>query len=150
MDTQTPIAWERLYKISVLREEVRRVAASLARYRFCASRFATPQYYVEIFYENERAAASLGEDPYRYFLRMAERGIFWEMNVSYDSIHNYYEHPYMLEFFKNPEQQAIVRESGVCLSVGFDGHRVEDYFSKRIADYCKRIEGMGIQLAFDK
>jgi hypothetical protein len=56
----------------------------------------------------------------------------------------------MLEFFKNPEQQAIVRESGVRLSVGFDGHRVEDYLPDRIADYCKKIEGMGIGLAFDK
>ncbi len=95
-------------------------------------------------------AARLGEDPYRYFCRMAERGIAWEMNVSYDSIHKYFEHPYMLEFFKNPEQQAIVRESGVRLSVGFDGHRVEDYLPERIADYCKRIENMGIKLMFDK
>ena len=95
-------------------------------------------------------AASLGEDPYRYFCRMAESGIFWEMNVSYDSIHSYFEHPYMLEFFRNSEQQAIVRESGVCLSVGFDGHRVEDYLPSRIADYCKKIENMGIKLAFEK
>ena len=34
----------------------------------------------------------LGEDPYRYFKRMAEENIFWEMNVSYDSIHHYREH----------------------------------------------------------
>ena len=95
-------------------------------------------------------AQRLGEDPYRYFCRMAERGIAWEMNVSYDSIHKYFEHPYMLEFFKNPEQQAIVRESGVRLSVGFDGHRVEDYLPERIADYCGRIEKMGMKLMFDE
>lgn len=91
----------------------------------------------------------LGEDPYRYFRRMAEQNIFWEMNVSYDSIHNYREHGYMLEFFKNEEQQAIVKESGVRLSVGFDGHRVEDYLPDRVADYCRRIGELGIKLAFE-
>ena len=93
--------------------------------------------------------ASRGEDPYRYFKRMAEENIFWEMNVSYDSIHNYKEHKYMLEFFENKEQQAIVRESGVRLSVGFDGHRVEDYLPTRVADYCKKITSLGIKLAFE-
>lgn len=93
---------------------------------------------------------SLGEDPYRYFRRMAEQNIFWEMNVSYDSIHKYREHEYMLEFFKNEEQQAIVRESGVRLSIGFDGHRVEDYLPERISDYCRRVTEMGIKLAFEE
>ncbi len=93
---------------------------------------------------------SLGEDPYRYFKKMAERNIFWEMNVSYDSIHKYREHEYMLEFFRNEEQQAIVRESGVRLSVGFDGHRVEDYLPDRVADYCRRVTAMGIKLAFEE
>ena len=93
---------------------------------------------------------AIGEDPYRYFKRMADYNIFWEMNVSYDSIHHYREHPYMLEFFRNEEQQAIVRESGVRLSVGFDGHRVEDYLPGRVADYCRRITEMGIKLAFEE
>ncbi|MBQ8345777.1 MAG: PHP domain-containing protein [Clostridia bacterium] len=93
--------------------------------------------------------AELGEDPYRYFRRMAEQGIFWEMNVSYDSIHKYREHPYMLRFFEDEDQQAIVRESGVRLSVGFDGHRVEDYLPKRVTDYCYRIQALGIPLVFD-
>ena len=92
----------------------------------------------------------IGEDPYRYFKRMAEQGIFWEMNVSFDSIHKYREHAYMLEFFRNEEQQAIVRESGVRLSVGFDGHRVEDYLPERVADSCRRITEMGIKLAFEE
>lgn len=91
----------------------------------------------------------LGEKPEEYFSRMAKENIFWEMNVSYDSIHNYREHAYMLEFFRNEEQQSIVRESGVRLSVGFDGHRVEDYLPERVADYCKRITEMGIKLAFE-
>ena len=93
---------------------------------------------------------SLGEDPYTYFRRMAEQGIFWEMNVSYDSIHKYREHGYMLEFFQNKEQQAIVRESGVRLSVGFDGHRIEDYLPERVAEYCHRITDLGIKLAFEE
>ena len=93
--------------------------------------------------------ASLSEDPYRYFKRMAEQNIFWEMNVSYDSIHNYREHKYMLDFFKNEEQQAIVRESGVRLSVGFDGHRIEDYLPMRVADYCQQITALGIKMAFE-
>lgn len=93
--------------------------------------------------------AALGEEPYRYFRRMAEQGIFWEMNVSYDSIHKYREHAYMLRFFEDEEQQATVRESGVRLSVGFDGHRVEDYLPGRVADYCRRLKSMGIGLAFE-
>lgn len=39
---------------------------------------------------------------------MAEKNIFWEMNVSYDSIHGYREHPYMLRFFDSPEEQEII------------------------------------------
>ena len=53
------------------------------------------------------------------------------------------------EFFKNEEQQAIVRESGVRLSVGFDGHKVEDYLPERVADYCRRVSELGIKLAFE-
>jgi hypothetical protein len=56
----------------------------------------------------------------------------------------------MLEFFRNEEQQAIVRESGVRLSIGFDGHRVEDYLPQRVKDYCRRVTEMGIKLAFEE
>lgn len=93
---------------------------------------------------------SIGEKPENYFHRMAEENIFWEMNVSYDSIHQYREHPYMLRFFSNPEQQEIVRNSGVLLSVGFDGHRVEDYLPERVKLYCEKITEMGIKLAFEE
>ena len=92
---------------------------------------------------------SIGEDPYRYFKRMAEQNIFWEMNVNYDSIHKYRLHSYVQRFFENEEQQAIVRESGVRLSVGFDGHRVEDYLPERVRDHCRRITEMGIKLIFE-
>lgn len=94
-------------------------------------------------------AKRLGIDPLDYFSRMAEENIFWEMNVSYDSIHAYREHSYMLEFFNNEKQQEIVRRSGVRLSVGFDGHRCNEYKPERVADYCRRIEQMGIKMAFE-
>lgn len=92
---------------------------------------------------------SRGEDALTYFQRMAESGIFWEMNVNYDSVHKYREHAYMLRFFEDEVQQEIVRRSGVRLSVGFDGHRVGDYLPDRVAYYCKRITQMGIHLAFE-
>ena len=94
--------------------------------------------------------AARGEDAYAYCKRMAERGVFWEMNVNYDSTHKYRERQYMLDFFENAEQQAIVRESGLRLSVGFDGHRVEDYLPDRVAYYCRRIGELGIKLAFEE
>jgi hypothetical protein len=79
---------------------------------------------------------------------MAAENIFWEMNVTYDSIHKYIEHPYMLEFFRNEEQQKIVRDSGVKLSIGFDGHRVEDYRPDRVAAFCRRLEELEIPMMF--
>ena len=94
-------------------------------------------------------AHKLGIPPLDYFSRMAEENIFWEMNVSYDSIHGYREHEYMKEFFSDPEKQETVRRSGVRLSVGFDGHKVEDYLPGRIKDYCEKITAMGIPLAFE-
>ncbi len=91
----------------------------------------------------------LGADPLAYFSRMAEENIFWEMNVSYDSIHGYREHGYMLDFFADPEKQALVRRSGVRVSIGFDGHRVEDYRPDRVADYCRRLTEMEIKMPFE-
>ena len=90
-----------------------------------------------------------GEDPYAYFKKMAERGIFWEMNVSYDSIHHYREHAYMLHFFEDEEQQDIVRRSGVEISIGFDGHRTEDYAPERICNFCRRAEELGLRFAIE-
>ena len=92
--------------------------------------------------------AKIGADPADYFKRMAEQNIFWEMNVTYDSIHKYIEHPYLLEFFRNEKQQEIVRRSGARVSVGFDGHRVEDYLPQRIADFCKKLEELEIPMIF--
>lgn len=83
-----------------------------------------------------------------YFTRLAEHGIFWEMNVNYDSIHKYREHQYVIDFLTNVQQQDIVRKSGVRLSVGFDGHRAAEYDAGRVRSCCDRIEQLGIKLAF--
>ena len=92
---------------------------------------------------------SIGEEPYRYFRRMAEAGIFWEINVNYDSLHNFKTHDYVTEFFKNKEQQAIVKKSGVRLSVGFDGHIAAEYKAAKVQSACKLIKDMGIHLVFE-
>ena len=70
--------------------------------------------------------------------------------MNLDTIHHGHQHGYMLEFFGNKKQQEIIRQSGVRLSVGFDGHRVYDYKPERIADYCRRISEMGIKLVFEE
>ena len=92
---------------------------------------------------------SIGEDPFRYLRRMAEQGIFWEMNVSYASTHHSREHAYMHRFFASEEEQAIVRESGVRLSVGFDGHIAAEYRADRVIEACQKITAMGIKLQFE-
>lgn len=96
-----------------------------------------------------RHIARIGANPADYFRRMAEENIFWEMNVSYDSIHGYREHEYMLDFFADERKQELIRESGVRISVGFDGHRVEDYRSDRVVDYCRRLTAAGIKMPFE-
>jgi histidinol phosphatase-like PHP family hydrolase len=92
----------------------------------------------------------IGADPLDYFKRMADMNIFWEMNVSYDSIHGYREHEYVGRFLSDEFQQEIVRQSGVRLSVGFDGHRVEDYRPDRVVDCCERLKALGISLVFEE
>lgn len=92
---------------------------------------------------------NLGEDPYRYFRKMAEAGIFWEMNVNLDSVHEFKTYDYTTEFFKNKEQQEIVKKSGVRLSVGFDSHACREYKPQRVITACKLIKDMGVRLAFE-
>lgn len=88
-----------------------------------------------------------GYDRREFFGKLAEHGIFWEMNVSYDSIHRYREHAYVADFVNDPEKQAIVRETGVYISVGFDGHRREDYDGHRVAETIKFLKNAGIRTA---
>ena len=90
-----------------------------------------------------------GIDKLEYLREMADRGIFWEINVNYDSIHKYREHSYVKEFFESEEQQDIVRRSGVRLSVGFDGHRLEDYLPERVRSACERLSELHIPLIYD-
>ena len=79
-----------------------------------------------------RMAQQQGENPVDFLRRFAENDIFWEMNVNYDSIHGWRLHPYVQRFLANEEEQAMVRRSGIRLSVGFDGHRVGDYAPERV------------------
>ncbi len=90
-----------------------------------------------------------GKDPYRYFKKMAEAGIFWEINVNYDSVHQFRVHDYVTEFLKNKEQQEIIRRTGVKLSVGFDGHAAKEYKALRVKNACKIIQDAGIHLIFE-
>ncbi|MBE7026934.1 MAG: PHP domain-containing protein [Ruminococcaceae bacterium] len=81
-----------------------------------------------------------------FFKKMAEQGIFWELNVNYDSIHNYNEHKYVKDFFDDDKILDAVKKSGVKMSVGFDGHRLEDYDISRVKDACYRLEELSIPM----
>ncbi len=93
--------------------------------------------------------ASIGEEPHKYLRKMAENGIFWEINVNYDSLHGFKSHDYVTEFFKNKAQQDMVKKSGVKLSVGFDGHIVKEYKAQKVKTACQLIKSMGIPLVFE-
>ncbi len=88
-------------------------------------------------------------DPYRYFKKMAENGIFWELNVNFDSSHEFKAHDYVTEFFKNKHQQEIVKKSGVKLSIGFDSHIIREYKPVRLQTAHKLVKDMGIKLIFE-
>lgn len=88
------------------------------------------------------------QDPLDYFTKMAENHIFWELNVNYDSTHHYRRHQYVLDFFHSEYQQNIIRDSGVKLSIGFDGHRVEDYRPDIVEHYCRAAEELNLPLVF--
>lgn len=85
-----------------------------------------------------------GFDPLEFLTKLAENNIFWEMNVNYDSIHGYREHSYVKEFYENSEMLKIVKQSAIKISVGFDGHKVEDYQPQRVAEMNAFLEKEGI------
>ncbi|MBR6719898.1 MAG: PHP domain-containing protein [Clostridia bacterium] len=85
--------------------------------------------------------------PEEFFKRLADTGTFWEMNVNYDSIHSYREHEYVKRFFESETQQKIIKDSGVYISIGFDGHRIEDYLGDRVIEYNKKLEATGVKTA---
>lgn len=91
-------------------------------------------------------AVRKGLDPTEFLSRFADHGIFWEMNVNYDSIHGFSEHQYMLDFLNKPDITKIVKDSGIKLSVGFDGHRVYDYDPERVIRMNKFIHDSGIEM----
>ena len=68
------------------------------------------------------------------------------MNVSYDSTHQYREHEYVKEFFRNTDQQKLIRDVGLQISVGFDGHKMEDYRVDRVRDACRFLSENGFNL----
>ena len=77
---------------------------------------------------------------------MAEEDIFWELNVNYDSIHKYREHEYVKEFFRDENIVNLIKETGVKVSVGFDGHNLEDYDAQRVKEACTRIEELSVEM----
>lgn len=85
-------------------------------------------------------------DPLQYLTALAENGVFWEMNVNYDSIHGFREHAYVRDFMEKKDQQEIVKKSGIRLSVGFDSHRCGEYRADRVKNMCNFIENLGIPL----
>jgi histidinol phosphatase-like PHP family hydrolase len=76
----------------------------------------------------------------RYLESLAKANVFWELNVNYDSIHGYREHAYVKRFFESEEEQNLVKEVGLAISVGFDGHRMEDYDVSRVKSACEFLE----------
>jgi len=81
-----------------------------------------------------------------FFRRMASENIFWELNVNYDSIHRFHEHEYVSQLFENLQLLDIIRQSGVCLSVGFDGHRAAEYRPERVIETCRKLEKLNIPM----
>ncbi len=87
-----------------------------------------------------------GKDPLSFFSQLKEHGIFWEMNVNYDSVHKYRLLPYVPETLENPFKVEILKKSGVELSVGFDGHRIADYLPEKVIHCCEKIKSLGLPL----
>ncbi len=86
-----------------------------------------------------------GKDAETFIKSLADAGIFWELNVNCDSIHDYSEHEYVKRFMASAEQQDIVRRAGLEISVGFDGHRVNEYKGDRVRSACEFIKEAGLR-----
>lgn len=89
--------------------------------------------------------AERGYDPAAFFAEMGKYNIFWEMNVNYDSIHGYIEHEYVADFVRDAEKQAIIRDCGVCISVGSDTHRCGEYDDFRLRRMHKFLKEQNIK-----
>ena len=84
-----------------------------------------------------------------FFEKMARAGIFWEMNVSFDSIHNYREHQYVKNFISDEEKIKLIKDAGVRVSVGFDSHRCEEYDGERVRKMNTFLAEKGIKTVDD-
>lgn len=89
---------------------------------------------------------SKGLDMDEYFRKMKEHNVFWELNVNYDSKHHYREHQYVKDFFENDALIDAVKRSGMRMSVGFDGHVLEDYDADRVITACRRLEELSVPM----
>lgn len=89
---------------------------------------------------------SKGLDRDEFFRKMKEQNVFWELNVNYDSKHHYREHQYVKDFFGNDALIDAVKKSGIKLSVGFDGHQLEDYDAKRVINTCRMLEELSVPM----
>ncbi len=90
-------------------------------------------------------AEKINMEPLELLKKFAEHNIFWEMNVNFDSIHNFQEHRYVKNFLTDKTIQEVVKKSGITLSVGFDGHRKEDYLIKKVVDMNNFLDDNGFK-----
>jgi len=81
-----------------------------------------------------------------FFRKMKEQNVFWELNVNCDSKHHYREHQYVKDFFADSTLIDAVKKSEIKLSVGFDGHRLEDYDAERVINACNRLEALSVPM----
>lgn len=88
-----------------------------------------------------------GYDYREFFAEMAKNNIFWEMNVSYDSIHKYREHQYVLDFMNDSKKQQIIKDAGVYISIGFDSHRDDDYDGFKVHEMYDFLKKHNIKTA---
>lgn len=82
-----------------------------------------------------------------FFRKMAENNVFWEMNVTYDSIHKYKEHQYVFDFIKSPERLKIIRDAGVYISIGLDTHNHEEYYGYKAHEMYDILKANNIKTA---
>lgn len=85
-----------------------------------------------------------GMTPKELLTEFAKNDIFWEMNVSYDRIHGFRRHGYVMDLLRDRRIQEAVAESGIRVSVGFDGHRFEDYKPYLVRDMCAFLQSLDI------
>ena len=91
-----------------------------------------------------------GYDYKEFFTKMAENNIFWEINVSYDQVHHYREHQYVKDLFSDKEKLKLVLDSNVCLSIGFDSHRHQDYDGHRVKEWYVKLKNHGFKVVDDQ